>query len=196
MNSHLAKPFDPDMWLAAVVQAVDAGQRQGPKNHDPAPIPNIVLAGPTESGTDTELPVLDPKAFDRTAAFLPFETVVSYLETIVTLGETLLQGLRAPEALTSGDNRLVETTHTLAGRAGMFGFKRVAKLGRRFERAVETCGDEVTVCARDLCMAIEPTREEIQSHLSKGSANYNNAVCGNQFDGCIVGLCHRPNISP
>jgi hypothetical protein len=115
-----------------------------------------------------ELAVLDPRTFDRTAAFLTTETVASYLVTIVTLGEALLRGLRPPNALMSGDKALVETAHKLAGSAGMFGFERLASLSLRFERAVETGVADVAL-ADGLCRAIEATREEAHIRISGGS---------------------------
>jgi hypothetical protein len=44
----------------------------------------------------------------------------------------------------------------------MFGFERVASLGRRFERAAQTGTADVTALADGLCAAIEATREEAQ----------------------------------
>ncbi len=108
-----------------------------------------------------ELPVLDPKVLERTAAtFFSPDAVAGYLKTIAALGETLLLGLRGFDASTFNDNALVEKAHNLAGSAGMFGFARVASLARRFERAVETGMADVTALAGGLCAAIEATCEE------------------------------------
>jgi PAS domain S-box-containing protein len=161
MDTHLAKPFDPDMLLAVVVQAVDIGMRRGP-NHYPTSMPTTILVGSVKPVMGAELPVLDVKVFDRTAALLTPETVTSYLGVIVTIGESLLLGLRGS---TSNDNALVDTAHKFAGSAGMFGFKRAASLALRFERAIETGTADVTALAGGLCAAIEATREE--AHIRK-----------------------------
>jgi PAS domain S-box-containing protein len=158
MDSHLAKPFNPDTLLAAVLQAVSAGLSPS-LNLDLVPMPTPVQVASAVMGS--ELPVFDAESFQRTAAFLPDETVASYLGTIDTIGESLALGLHERDVLTSNAGALAETAHKLAGSAGMFGFERLAALGRRFERAVDTGAADVSDLALGLCMAIEATREEI-----------------------------------
>ena len=162
MNSHLAKPFDPDMLLSVVVQAANVAKRRDP-SHYPVSMPATLPLDSVNPLMGAELPVLDPKVFDRTAAFLTPEIVASYLGTIVTLGEFLLHGLSGLDALTSNDEALVETAHKLAGSAGMFGFERVASLSRRFERAVETGTADLAALTGGLCASIEATCEEAHS---------------------------------
>ena len=73
MNGHLAKPFDPDALRAAVERAVGA-TREGLR---PASLPAAVPVVPAAGGSD--LPILEPRAFERTASFLTPGTVAAYL---------------------------------------------------------------------------------------------------------------------
>jgi CheY-like chemotaxis protein/HPt (histidine-containing phosphotransfer) domain-containing protein len=164
MDSHLAKPFGLDALVAAVVNAVSAGKRQG---MGPGPVPTTSPDGPADSPMASEPPILDPMVFDRTAAFLTPEKVVSFLGAIAALGETLLRGLRATDGSISNDNALAETAHKLAGSASMFGFERLASLGRRFEQAVQSGAADVPALANGLCSAIEATHQEIRARTIK-----------------------------
>lgn len=165
MDSHLAKPFDPETLLAIVGQAFAGGMARGP-NQAPAWVPIAVPAGSGPGMMGTELVVLDRKVFDRTSAFLAPDSVATYLETIMALGESLVRGLRGMDTAGPGDKALVETAHKLAGSAGMFGFERVASLSRRFEQAVETGTDDVAALAGGLCAAIEAASDF--RHWQKG----------------------------
>ena len=136
MDSHLAKPFNPGMLLAAVARA------------------------------SAPLWVLNPTVFERTAFFLAPATVTSYLRTIAEGGEALLCRLRKPDALSSAGNELAEAAHTLAGSAGMFGFERLAALGSRFERAVLSSPTEAPVLVDGLSAALEATLKEIRHRTS------------------------------
>jgi signal transduction histidine kinase/HPt (histidine-containing phosphotransfer) domain-containing protein len=166
MDSHLAKPFGLDALVAAVVNAVSAGKRQG-MEPAPVPVPTIIPVGSANAPMASELSILDPIVFDRTAAFLTAEAVVSYLGAIASLGETLLRGLRASDASMSDDNALAETAHKLAGSAGMFGFERLATLGRRFELAVHSGAADVPALSNGLCSAIVATHHEIRARTIK-----------------------------
>ena len=137
MDSHLAKPFNPGMLLAAVAR----------------------VSAP-------ELWVLNPTVFERTAFFLAPDTVTSYLRTIAEGGEALLRRLRKPDALSSAGNELAEAAHTLAGSAGMLGFERLAALGSRFERAVLSSPTEAPVLVDGLSAALEATLKEIRHRTS------------------------------
>jgi CheY-like chemotaxis protein/HPt (histidine-containing phosphotransfer) domain-containing protein len=162
MDSHLSKPFDPDSLLAAIARAVSVGRLQS-KDVGLASMASSSPVASTNHVMGSELLVLDQKAFERTVSFLSPEAVASYLDTIVTVGQALLLDLRAPKALTSTADTLVETAHKLASSAGMFGFERLANLGRRFERAVKTGAADVKVVADGLRVAIEDTRKELQT---------------------------------
>jgi HPt (histidine-containing phosphotransfer) domain-containing protein len=58
-------------------------------------------------------------------------------------------------------HQLGEEAHTLAGSAGMFGFERLAGLGRRFARAVQSAPAEVASLAEGLRMSLEITLKAI-----------------------------------
>jgi CheY-like chemotaxis protein/HPt (histidine-containing phosphotransfer) domain-containing protein len=155
MDSHLAKPFEMNALLAAVSQAAAAA----PRPHEAlrsAPMPPIAPAS-----LDPEPPVLDLKAFDRTAAHLSPETVVAYLRTIAELAGNLVTALQATDALTQTGEELAEVAYKLAGSAGMFGFERVAAAGRAFERAIQSNAADRPALAERLGAAAEASCREI-----------------------------------
>ncbi len=147
MDTHLAKPFDMDELLRVVARAAQ-------------PRPDT-LGLPAAPPIDLELPVLDTKAFERTAVHLAPEAVVAYLRTIAALGETLLRGLRAADAPTETGETLAEMAHRLAGSAGMFGFERLAAAGRAFERGIESDAADTPALADRLDAATAATCLEI-----------------------------------
>jgi HPt (histidine-containing phosphotransfer) domain-containing protein len=114
-----------------------------------------------------ELPVLDLKAFERTASFLTPEAISSYLRTVAERGERLLRCLRGPEARPYFGDETAEEVHTLAGSAGMLGFKRIAAVGRGFERALRSGAAEAPALALEMTAAIEVTLEAIRSRMPK-----------------------------
>jgi HPt (histidine-containing phosphotransfer) domain-containing protein len=130
---------------------------------------NDQTAAPASAPTPVmgeELPVLDSRAFDRTAAFLAPEAVTSYLRTIANGGEALLSRLREQDALLREGRQLGDAAHTLAGSAGMLGFERVATLGRRFERAIQTGSADVSGLADGLIAALELTLQAVEDRTS------------------------------
>jgi PAS domain S-box-containing protein len=166
MNGHLAKPFNPDTLVSAVVRATVAGpaHREAPGSALDTPSMSIMSAAPAITvmiGED--LAVLDAAALARTAAFLDPEAVATYLQTITTQGEELLSSISAPDALVRSGNELARAAHTLAGSAGMFGFERLAALGRRFERAVQSGGAEAPALADGLSAALKATLQAINA---------------------------------
>jgi HPt (histidine-containing phosphotransfer) domain-containing protein len=116
---------------------------------------------PASSLIGFDLPIVDRTAFDRTASFLPPETVTTYLRTIVELGDGLLTRLRMPDAITLSGSELADTVHGLAGSSGMLGFERLSSIGRRFERAVQTASAETPVIGAGLIAALEATLQAI-----------------------------------
>jgi HPt (histidine-containing phosphotransfer) domain-containing protein len=112
-----------------------------------------------------ELPVLNTTAFDRTAGYLAPAAIAVYLQTIANDGEALLRALRKTNVLIRTGEELAEATHTLAGNASLFGFERVAALGRSFELAVLSGAPEAVALADKLDIAIEATCLEIQTLL-------------------------------
>ena len=71
--------------------------------------------------------------------------------------------LRESDGLTCTGDELAAAAHRLAGSAGMFGFQRLATVGRDFERAVQSGAPDAPVLAGALCTAIEDTRLEIRA---------------------------------
>ncbi|MEA2768129.1 MAG: hypothetical protein QOD93_1091 [Acetobacteraceae bacterium] len=109
----------------------------------------------------SELSVIDLTVFERTASFLPPETVASYLRTIIELGEGLLRQLRVPDAIAQTGGELADEVHSLAGSAGMFGFERLATVGRRFERAVHSDPADAPALGEGVIAALEATLQVV-----------------------------------
>jgi PAS domain S-box-containing protein len=155
MDGHVAKPFDATMLQAVVVRA--AGRR--------AALPHVsaqqaaitaVIAG--------ELPVFDPHAFDRSARYLAPDTVATYIQTIAEGAEALRTQLCQPSDQAKAGGGLAEAAHALAGSAGLFGFQRLAALGRRFEQAIPSSAADARPLADALTAAITATLLEIREH--------------------------------
>jgi PAS domain S-box-containing protein len=165
MDSHLAKPFDPDTLRAAVLSVT------GPNRMSIAsPISNARARLPTPSDSGSDLPVFDLVAFDRTAGFLTPGAVTTYLSEISRRGLALSRKLQEPDALSDSRTALAEAAHTLAGSAGMFGFDRLAFVGRHFERAVQTGGIETLALAASLGNVLEATLQVIRDRVPVGAA--------------------------
>jgi light-regulated signal transduction histidine kinase (bacteriophytochrome)/DNA-binding NarL/FixJ family response regulator/HPt (histidine-containing phosphotransfer) domain-containing protein len=162
MQDHLAKPFSPDMLEATVTRAArnrQPAEAAAKRRRPPAQTP-FAAPGPPASGPAlTDFPLVDEAVFEKTASYLPAESVASYLDTINELGTALLAGLRAPDAGALG--QLADLAHTLAGSAGMFGFTRAANLARCFEHAVHTGSGEWAALAGSLDQAMEATLHNI-----------------------------------
>ncbi len=166
MDSHLPKPFDRDMLLAAVVRAAMAGS---PPNQGISPVPMAIaaVAAPAAPVIGLDLPVLNPTTFERTAVFLAPEAIATHLRTITNLSEALLHDLQEPDALTRTGEQLAEAAHALAGSAGMFGFERLSTLARRFEPAVQSGSMEAAALGVSLSAALEATLEELHARTAQ-----------------------------
>ena len=114
-----------------------------------------------------QLPILDTRALERTAAYLTPEAVIVYLRTLADLGETLLCGLHTPGALTRTGDALADAAHKLAGSAAMFGFERVAAAARKFEHAVQAGAADAPAMADSLGAAVEATCKEIHARTQR-----------------------------
>ena len=159
MDGHLPKPFDPGTLIAAVERAVFTGRT----NSGGVPVrpANTVQAGPAIAAIGSELPVIDRAAFDRTAAFLPPESVDPHVQSIAERADDLLRQLRAWDAVVRPGDGLVDAVHSLAGSAGMFGFERLSVVGRQLERAVHSGSAETQALADGLAAALEATVQAI-----------------------------------
>jgi signal transduction histidine kinase len=119
MDSHLAKPFDPESLLAIVMRAVGAE------------MPAIAAA---------KSPVIEPRSplrmerviLDETLEYLTADEISGHLQSLGgRMGQLsrLLDQMDAPALLE-------ELAHTLVANAGMFGFEALSVTSREFERAL------------------------------------------------------------
>jgi CheY-like chemotaxis protein len=156
MNTHLSKPFTQLALLAAVDDIVI-------KQHDPA-LPAIpAVAAPASA--EPQLPIFDRAAFEEIADMLPPEDIAEHLYTLIARGDSLLHGLRAPDALAHA-KELAEAAHQLAGGAGTFGFLSLAAAGLHFERAADAGRAETVALADVLAAAIEASATILRRELS------------------------------
>jgi HPt (histidine-containing phosphotransfer) domain-containing protein len=65
------------------------------------------------------------------------------------------EGERVPDTLS-------DTVHALAGTVGMFGFLRLADIGRRFERAARANAIVLPALASDLVASLEVSLREVR----------------------------------
>ena len=173
MDSHVAKPFDPETLVAAVARAAVAERTQGKRVSVPDGTTSVETP-PSPQAMGSDLQIFDPVTFDRTATFLAPKAVASYMQSIAKAAEGLLCVLRDPHALPGKGNELAEAAHTLAGNAGMFGFERLSAIGRRFEQGIQSGAAETVALCHGLVAAIEATlpllRERASIMVSSGAA--------------------------
>jgi CheY-like chemotaxis protein/HPt (histidine-containing phosphotransfer) domain-containing protein len=169
MDIHLAKPFDLDVLLEIVAHACEARVTEG-EGGSPSVAPTILPEASAVPVPGAELPVFNSIVFNRAANHLAPDAVATYLQTIAEQGKILLHGLRQKDASTRGEDELAERAHTLAGCAGMFGFERLAMLGRHFERAIQSGAPNAPNLADALSTAIEAVLRVIHSHIAQPAA--------------------------
>ena len=155
MMAHISKPFE-QANLVAVVERV-AGE---PVRRELAGLP-VLEQIPTAQDEDT---LFDRTAMTKISTMIQQDNVTKQLESLIVLGEALLEGLRGVEGEEQRD-KLAADAHRLGGTLGMFGFKRLATSVRRFEAAVEHHATDV-VDKRDVLVtalreAIDIMRQEI-----------------------------------
>ena len=142
MNSHLAKPFTLETLRTAVAHATATATdvfRNGDQITAAGSLSVIDKASSfanVTAGLGLELPILDHGAFGRTTSYLAPEGVSKYMQTLAEQCEALLRRLRDPDDLRLRPTELAVTAHTLAGSAGMFGFRRLADVALRFEHTI------------------------------------------------------------
>jgi CheY-like chemotaxis protein/HPt (histidine-containing phosphotransfer) domain-containing protein len=122
MISHVAKPFTQAALLTALANAIENRQD------------TFTTAKRISTVT---LPVLNIDTFETSAAFLSPSAVESYLEDIIRTVEMVQNVIQARSSTQLGD-QATDAIHTLAGKAGMFGFARLNEVAREVERAART----------------------------------------------------------
>jgi PAS domain S-box-containing protein len=165
MDGHLAKPFDQAALLAAATRAAEAGRA-----HTGVLAALSAAAVKTVPMIGSELQVVDAKAFDNTTAYLAPDSVAAYLDSMMRDAKELLVGLNDVEAMLRDGDQVAHAVHTLAGSAGLFGFERLAALGRRFDKAIRSGGDEAPALAEALIGTIEATVQAIRERTARFSA--------------------------
>ena len=178
MDGHVAKPFTQGALLHAVAGAVERtalGKTRSPASAGP-PVGRDGSASSARGANQarhmvgSDLPICDAEAFKRTAALLSASAVSTYLGTLVTRGEALLQDLHRPGIATGRLDALSGAAHALAGSAGMFGFQRLAFVARQFEQAADTASPEMPAIIQGLMAAIESSIREMRSRALAGKA--------------------------
>jgi HPt (histidine-containing phosphotransfer) domain-containing protein len=130
------------------------------------PLTDARFSGAT-AALDLELPVLDPRMLEHTAAHLPPGAIVRYMQTIAVQGEALLSGLIEPDALRCNGYALADAAHKLAGNAGVLGFSRLSTACRRFEQSLQSGAAEATALADSVVAAIDATCQEIRAQTEE-----------------------------
>ncbi len=156
MNSHVSKPFEPETLMSAVLRASEFG---GMNNEALRPVSLPPDAATPIVGSD--IVVFNPVAFERTAKYLTPEVVASYLDDVAGRGETLLSGLRKPDAFIHAGDELADSAHAIAGSAGLLGFERLTAVGRQFARAAHAGAAETPFLADGLSAALEATLQTL-----------------------------------
>jgi Hpt domain len=125
---------------------------------------------PTVRGIWSEVPLIDPETFRRTASFLAPTALASYLRKIAALAKALLVMLDGPEIPDYDRNEFAGAAHIVAGTAGMFGFERLTVISRQFERATESGVADASPLSEALSSAIKETLPEIRNRISAAVA--------------------------
>lgn len=135
MDGHLAKPYGPAALQAAVTAAAGRGHEPVPASPQPKAVAHP--AGPAADLIGADMPLLDPAIAARLATFLPADVVASYLQAIRARADATLQDIdrRDPPCPST---TLADSVHALTGSAGMFGFMRLAGVGRQLEQALRS----------------------------------------------------------
>jgi signal transduction histidine kinase/DNA-binding response OmpR family regulator/HPt (histidine-containing phosphotransfer) domain-containing protein len=165
MDGYLAKPFSPDTLITALMRAMMVIRKERairfPTLIAPAGAPSISVTPVAGS----ELAVLDRTVFERTTSYLSPEAVTDYLDTITKLGGALLQDLGEVGAGRRSSEALAEQAHALGGSASLLGFERLATIGLRFERVVQSGSGEASDLVKGLSAALEVTLREIRERM-------------------------------
>ena len=111
---------------------------------------------------ELELPIYEPAAFQEIAGFVSSTNIAIYIETVIEQSERLLDRLRAPGPLDADRDDLALSAHVLSGRAGMFGFQRLALGAHRYEQAIETGAPETPALVANLIVVIEASLFEMR----------------------------------
>jgi PAS domain S-box-containing protein len=158
MDEYLTKPLTLTLLLDTVERVARARQTATERVIDEAmPVDTLGVLPPASMS-----PVINCATFAATAAVLSPEAVASYLRTLIGDSERLRSALRAPDALLATSDALAEAAHALAGSASMFGFERLAELGRHFEHAVQKRTGQAAALASGLAAALETALEEMR----------------------------------
>ncbi len=166
--------------LAAVRQSAEYKRRRPPV--DPISLINLASlakllepesAGefappPRDTGPATEemLPILDVAALDLVASFLSRQAVAENLRILARKGETLRGHIDSAGAR-AADEKLVQEAHTVAGSAGLLGFKRLSEMCVRYEKACLGRGGDKAVALAQMRMALEASLQHMAARLSQ-----------------------------
>ena len=113
---------------------------------------------------DAARPILDGPMFDRICALLAPDALDAYLGTIAERSEAILRTLQGAAPGVTADEALADAVHALGGSAGMFGCKRLAETGQRFEHGLRTAGADIARLADEFRAAVDASMRELRRH--------------------------------
>jgi N-acyl-L-homoserine lactone synthetase len=150
-------PIKPDRDLGEATQA----ELANPKGNDEVARSPVITSTPRLA--ELELPIYDHAAFQEIADCVSPTNIATYIEAVIEQSERLLDRLRAPVPLAADRGDLALSAHVLGGRAGMFGFQRLALGAHRYEQAIGTDAPETPALVADLIAVIEASLSEMRS---------------------------------
>ena len=107
--------------------------------------------------------ICDDAALRSVASLMSPAELAFHVERTIARSEALLCRLRDREAAVGS---LVAVVHSLAGGAGMLGYRRFAHEAYRYERAVETATPDVEEIVAALIAAIEVSLDHMRASLA------------------------------
>lgn len=122
MNEHVAKPVDYALLNDTIAKVMASNKNEA----------SPLLHFHERENKPAQSDRFDKTKFDETAALLPPEEVVQYMEWLRSHCEQMLQLSQHPQA----PALMNDTAHTLASTSGMFGFLALCSIGRLYERAI------------------------------------------------------------
>jgi signal transduction histidine kinase/HPt (histidine-containing phosphotransfer) domain-containing protein len=143
MNGHITKPVDYTTLMRAIAGATSHATSPAIERR---PVLENWLPVPLDEAGPLSAPRLDQATLDETLSFLTPEQISTHFESLRTREEQMLLLLDQNDDTAS----LMDTAHTLASAAGMFGFQALSVAARSFENALDPLGGGTGANVREL----------------------------------------------